>query len=144
MLGGLRPGEERWPPKGGPVQSPRGLITADEVVLGGFCVPGRSHPALEAAGLEGRGPEAFGRRDVLWVREAQGGSRTLGADGEDPGEGETHKSIGRQVGATRVGRERIRKGKKASESVKLAEWIDSVARVQDDWEAGFGSWKGSS
>jgi hypothetical protein len=69
---------------------------------------------------------------VLWVREAQGGSRTRGVDGEDPKGEETHKSIGRQVGATRVGRERIRKGREASKSVKLAEWIDSAARVQDD------------
>jgi hypothetical protein len=83
--------------------------------------PGGSHPALEAAGLEGRGPDAFGRRDVRWVREAQGGSRTRGVDGEDPRGEETHKSIGRQVGATRAGRERIRKGREASKSVKLAE-----------------------
>jgi hypothetical protein len=121
LLGGLRPGEERWPPRGGPVQSPRGLITADEVVLECFGAAGRSHPALEAAGLEGRGPDAFGRRDVLWAREAQGGSRTRGVDGEDLKGEESHKSIGRQVGATRVGRERIREGRDASKSVKLAE-----------------------
>jgi len=52
---------------------------------------------------------------------------------------ETHKSSGRQAGATRVGRERIREGIKASESVKLAEWIGSVARVQNDREASLGS-----
>jgi hypothetical protein len=56
-----------------------------------------------------------------------GGSRTQGAVGEDSRGEETQESIGRQDGAARTGRERIRRGIKASKQAKLAEGRDSAA-----------------
>jgi hypothetical protein len=64
--------------------------------------------------------------------------------GEDLGEEETQESIGRQVGATRTGRERIREGIDASKSVKLAEWIGSAARSPEQPGSELRLVKGSS
>jgi len=55
-----------------------------------------------------------------------GGSRTQGAVGESSGGEETQERIGRQVGATRFGQERTRRGIEASKSVKLSERGGSV------------------
>jgi len=57
-----------------------------------------------------------------------GGSRTQGEVGENFKGEETHKSNGRQDGATRTGRERIREGIEASKQVKLTERSDSAER----------------
>jgi len=64
--------------------------------------------------------------------------------GEDSREEETQESIGRQIGATRAGCERIREGIDASKSMKLAEWIGSVARSPEQPGSELRLVKGSS
>jgi len=125
LLGALRPWEEgghREVVRSGPL---RGLESVDEV----FLALRRQAGLTRLRGLQGpfgRVPESPDEGACSGPR-GLGGSRTQGVIGEDSRGGETQERIGRQDGATRTGRERTRRGIKASKQMKLAEQGGSAA-----------------